>query len=238
MALKTPDVPFFWEWRLDSYQLPDLALKYEEKFKALGQDCTAERVIGNSTMQMVEEAKKKLGKRWLSVKLRRGDDVSRTAACTEPQLIAKAVRIITDNLIGDERGEITIFIMMEPEPGYRNTLQNAILSHLNEDYIKQGLFKIMFEEDIMDGMGPNSNNYLSYIGSYEIEESSPLGRLEGRRIEDGSPMYKFGKCSLRWFPTAPYIEVMRGRIFRSGNAAEYHQFFPKAPTDLCNHTWI
>lgn len=170
--------PFHWILQMSEYKLADL---WKMTNRTLPHECKAARAYGKNVVASSKKIiKDSFGnKPFMSLKIRRGDDVERTKRCSEPSLINRFF-----GKLGFSNS--SVFVMMEPDENYKDSLIRTMNSTL------------IFEPELVH----NENNYDRYIHAYYIHEHAPMGRVEIRRLETTDPNYSnpTRTCSLRYFP--------------------------------------
>lgn len=172
--------PFHWILDMSAY---DMAKVWKLVNKTLPHECNAERSFGKGVVRHASKAMERHfnNTTFLGLKIRRGDDVKRTMRCSDPSIIVKFMQKLGFN-------NTDVFVMMEQDDSYKNTLVDTVPNRL------------FFENDVLQHT--NTDNYDRYIQAYYVLEHAPLGRIEIRRLETTDREYdkKHNTCSLRYFP--------------------------------------
>ena len=238
-ALKNTNRSLFWKFNADMSYLPTFYLKrFQDIPDDLGQTCNAERVLGEGIIQLAERVKAQwLGgsnSKYLSIKLRRGDDIRNTRECTDPNLVAASALDIVQRRMpsfsSSDNRAVYLFVMMEPESAYQNQLKKALegafLGSLGP--FKNHSLRVVFEQETPLLLGlQKHDNYIAYCVSYALSESAPLGRIEARRFEKWDKRYNdTHHCGLIYSKTQPLNERFQWRFLEAGFYAQFHQIYP------------
>lgn len=187
------NIPFHWVLDMSEY---DIARVWKMTNKTLPKDCSVERVFGSDIKTDARYImKNKLPSNYIGLKIRMGDDISRTRNCTDPNKIKDFIEKL------EFEPNLDVYAMMEPNNNYKQLLSKTLQR------------SIIFESDIIT----SGDNYERYLKSYYILEHSPFGRIEVRRLETTDPKYikNIKTCSLRYFPS------INSEILNSGFTKEF-----------------
>lgn len=183
------DEPFHWVLDMSEY---NMHASWIITNNTLPLNCNVERFYGRGILnKSLDVIKNNLQHtKYMGLKIRMGDDVSRTKKCSDPNKIKDFIKKMGFD------SDLNIYTMMEPDNKYKNILLSTMKTA-----------NITFETDIING----GDNYEKYLESYYILEHAPLGRIEIRRLETSDPKYnKDRTCSLRFFPPINTDILMSG----------------------------
>lgn len=214
--------------------------------------CDAERVFGNKIVrlatQVQEESLGGPGGLYLGIKLRRGDDLRNTQNCTDAKLVAdSAIKVVQrrlpfvssnnntkSKLPNQQETIIYLFVMMEPEPKYKETLLTALhQSFSNSNLSLHYGLQVVFENEVtlLHDLATRIDNYVAYCVAYAVSESASLGRIEARRLERWDKRWTPGNtCSLSYSQSHVGNNKLQWRFFESGWYSSYHQLYPPPTT--------
>ena len=232
-AMKNPNEPFFWNLKLIRrgwYGLESTFRKWQKNLPDVGRKCDVERLFSSQVADIADQVKKESlggGEAYLSIKLRRTDNESRTRNCTDPDRVASSVRdVLVKRNYSNGNGKLYIFVMMSPEPEYRDQLDQALKSALTDVQVE---LHVVFESDSpILRLLEESDNYLAYSAAYTILEDSPLGRIDARRFDRKEHQYrKNSTCGIRYAKTQPVSQTYKRRFLESGYLRQFHQIYPE-----------
>ena len=234
-AMNNPEEPLFWNLKLEKRGW----FKMESDFKAwhnelptnVGRQCNVERLFGTPAVKIAEQVKQDhlggSGAPYMSIKMRRTDDLKLNKLCTEPDRVASAVReVLLKRQFHIGMDQFYLFIMMSPEPAYRNQLEDALRSALVD--LQLELF-LVFESDspVLREL-EESENILAYSAAYVVLEDAPLGRIEARRFDRAEHQYRENStCGIRYAKTLPISPLYKQRFMEVGYIRKFHQIFPE-----------
>ena len=236
-AMSNPNEPLFWNLNFTRpvawNQLGVVYNKWKKQLPNVGRKCDAERLFNVADFaDQVKQESLGGGESYLGIKLRRKDDIPRTGECTEAGRMASSVRevLVKRNFVGGNR-KLYIFIMMAPEPEYKDQLEQALKSALTDMEVE---LHIVFESDstVLHQL-EESDNYLAYTTAYTILEDAPLGRIEVRRFDKDERYWGQNRtCGIRYAKTQPVSPLYKRRFLESGFLWQYHQIYPKNNTNM------
>ncbi len=235
-AAQNPDASFAWQWvvndRYDLYHVEALlravnatgANQHARDGLSPLPQCDIERVLPTEAVKIAKlesESRFNDGK-FLALRLRRGDDLKKTAKCTFPQVIARQLLTVHSALQSSGRIKpsdvFQVYVMMEPEPEYKINLVAQATTVFQDANVT---LQLVFEDDIPSIVTLYADdNYRAFAASSAIAQTASLGKISAHRTETASLAASQGRtsalrtaendasCVIQFLPQSPFNELL------------------------------